>query len=211
MNYKKYIAAVMALSMATGVAGCGSSSNSSSKAEDDFSATENVAVADTESIEAIPEGAEKEILYLGEGDINPTKGSPEKSTELQPWQASLNLICSISLCFDFVSKQKLPLDKSSFDVAVVGGVSDSVNCKAGQASAVLLNGRAYKVKTKIYLPRFVYAPVKSGDKIGLALFYYNDVEIARTDITAVEDAMLAEPEKPDIFHYYLDKLKKLFA
>ena len=50
MNYKKYIAAVMALSMATGVAGCGSSSNSSSKAEDDFSATENVAVADTESI-----------------------------------------------------------------------------------------------------------------------------------------------------------------
>ena len=56
-----------------------------------------------------------------------------------------------------------------------------------------------------------YAPVKSGDKIGLALFYYNDVEIARTDITAVEDAMLAEPEKPDIFHYYLDKLKKLFA
>ena len=58
---------------------------------------------------------------------------------------------------------------------------------------VLLNGRAYKVKTKIYLPRFVYAPVKSGDKIGLALFYYNDVEIARTDITAVEDAMLAPP------------------
>ena len=114
-------------------------------------------------------------------------------------------------CFDFVSKQKLPLDKSSFDVAVVGGVSDSVKCKVGHASAMLLNGRAYKVKTKIYLPRFVYAPVKSGDKIGLALFYYNDVEIARTDITAVEDAMLAEPEKPDIFHYYLDKLKKLFA
>ena len=35
------------------------------------------------------------------------------------------------------------------------------------------------------------------------------MEIARTDITAVEDAMLAEPEKPDIFHYYLDKLKKI--
>ena len=69
MNYKKYIAAVMALSMATGVAGCGSSSNSSSKAEDDFSATENVAVADTESIDAIPEGAEKEILYLGEATL----------------------------------------------------------------------------------------------------------------------------------------------
>ena len=33
----------------------------------------------------------------------------------------------------------------------------------------------------------------------------------RTDITAVEDARLAEPEKPDIFHYYLDKLKKMFA
>ena len=114
-------------------------------------------------------------------------------------------------CFDFVSEQKLPLNKSSFDVAVVGGVSDSVKCQAGQASAVLLNGRASKVKAEIYLPRFVYAPVKKSDKIGQAVFYYNDVEIARTDITAVEDARLAEPEKPDIFHYYLDKLKKLFA
>ena len=54
MNYKKYIAAVMALSMATGVAGCGSSSDSSSNAEDDFSATENVAVADTESSRGYP-------------------------------------------------------------------------------------------------------------------------------------------------------------
>lgn len=114
-------------------------------------------------------------------------------------------------CFGFVSEQRLPLDKDSFDVAAVGGVSDSVKCKAGQASAVLLNGRAAQVKSKVYLPRFVYAPVKSGDKIGQVVFYYKDVEIARTDITAVEDAMLAEPEKPDIFHYYLDKLKKLFA
>ena len=53
--------------------------------------------------------------------------------------------------------------------------------------------------------------MKSGDKIGLALFYYNDVEIARTDITATEDVELADPEKPDIFHYYFNKLKKLFA
>lgn len=53
--------------------------------------------------------------------------------------------------------------------------------------------------------------MKSGDKIGQVVFYYKDVEIARTDITATEDVELAEPEKPDIFHYYLDKLKKLFA
>lgn len=114
-------------------------------------------------------------------------------------------------CFGFVSEQKLPLDKDSFDVAVVGGVSDSVKCKAEQASAVLLNGRASQVKSKVYLPRFVYAPVKSGDKIGQVVFYYKDVEIARTDITATEDAEFAEPKKPDIFHYYFNKLKKLFA
>ena len=45
MNYKRYIAGAMALSMALGIAGCGSSA-SSSKAEDDFSATENVKVAE---------------------------------------------------------------------------------------------------------------------------------------------------------------------
>ena len=114
-------------------------------------------------------------------------------------------------CFDFVSEQRLPLDKDSFDVAAVGGVCDSVKCKAGQASAVLLNGRAAQVKSKVYLPRFAYAPVKSGDKIGQVVFYYKEVEIARTDITATEDVELCEPEKPDIFHYYFNKLKKLFA
>ena len=67
-------------------------------------------------------------------------------------------------CFDFVSKQKLPLDKSSFDVAVVGGVSDSVKCKVGHASAVLLNGRLTKSRQRYILPRFVYAPDESGDK-----------------------------------------------
>lgn len=79
MNYKKYIAAVMALSMATGVAGCGSSSDSSSKAEDDFSATENVAVADTESIEAIPEGAEKRYFISVRATLTLLRAVPRRA------------------------------------------------------------------------------------------------------------------------------------
>ena len=92
MNIKRYAAAILAVGMVLGTASCGSDSSktdsnkSSSKAED-FSATENVKVSDAESIEAIPEGSEKEILYLGETDINPTKSAPEKSTELKLFES----------------------------------------------------------------------------------------------------------------------------
>lgn len=87
MKVKTYLAGIMAIGIVMGMAGCGSgdsSSNGSSKSKaDDFSATDNVKVADAESIDKIPDSAEKTILYLGENDINPTKGNPEKSADLQ--------------------------------------------------------------------------------------------------------------------------------
>lgn len=83
-NYKKYIATLLAVGIVFGTVGCGSSADSSSSKKDDdsFEATENVEVADAEAIEAIPDGVDGTILYLGVQDLNPTRGNPEKSTEL---------------------------------------------------------------------------------------------------------------------------------
>ncbi len=89
METKRYIAGLLAVSVALGCSACGNGGKSSAnkKGNNDFSATENVEVADKETIAAIPDGAEKEIVYLGENDINPTKANPEKSTELQLFES----------------------------------------------------------------------------------------------------------------------------
>ena len=83
-NYKRVIAGAFALAMALSAATCGSKKED--KDSSSFEATNNVKVEDDEKISAIPEGSATELLYLGEGDLNPTAGNPETSTELTLFQ-----------------------------------------------------------------------------------------------------------------------------
>ncbi len=83
-NYKRVIAGAFALAMALSAASCGSKKED--KDSSSFEATNNVKVEDDENISAIPEGSATELLYLGEGDLNPTAGNPETSTELTLFQ-----------------------------------------------------------------------------------------------------------------------------
>lgn len=82
MNIKKTLALLIPITLMVTFAGCG-------KKNDDkkFVPTENVKVSDAENIQPIPDNAEKEIIFLGEYDLNPTEGSPEKSTELQLFES----------------------------------------------------------------------------------------------------------------------------
>ena len=82
MKMKKICAFSAAVFMAFSAASCGSKDDSSSTQDDSFEATENVEVAPTDKVDAIPEGADGTLLYLGVADLNPTRGNPEKSTEL---------------------------------------------------------------------------------------------------------------------------------
>lgn len=83
-NYKRVIAGAFALAMALSAASC--ESKKEDKDSSSFEATNNVKVEDDENISAIPEGSATELLYLGEGDLNPTAGNPETSTELTLFQ-----------------------------------------------------------------------------------------------------------------------------
>ncbi len=83
-NYKRVIAGAFALAMALSAASCGSKKED--KDSSSFEATNNVKVEDDEKISTIPEGSATELLYLGEGDLNPTAGNPETSTELTLFQ-----------------------------------------------------------------------------------------------------------------------------
>ena len=80
MRASKIIAAAAALVLTASAAGCGSSSGSSS--DKDSSYTEKVEVANSDDIAPIAEDAEKEIEWFSYFDINPSRSSPEKRTDL---------------------------------------------------------------------------------------------------------------------------------
>lgn len=79
-NLKKILAGTMSVLMAFGAAACGNGSSSSS-AEESFEPQVEVNV-DANTIEAIPDGAEKKLVWMSYFDLNPSKTSPEKSTAL---------------------------------------------------------------------------------------------------------------------------------
>jgi multiple sugar transport system substrate-binding protein len=72
---KKTLAFLTAVIAAGASVGCSSSSSSTT------STVETVKVEDTDKVEAIPEGAETEILWMGTYDLNPAEGE-DKSVEM---------------------------------------------------------------------------------------------------------------------------------
>ena len=109
-------------------------------------------------------------------------------------------------CFGFMENQTLHLDRDTFSLNVVGGEKDAIKCVTEPAEAVLLKGRANKVSTVIKLPKFVYAPVKLGDKVGQVEYYYNDILIESKDIFATEFVSIKKAQKKGFFEKCKEKL-----
>ena len=78
MQIKKCLCCALALTLAASIVGCGKSDGSS----DASSFKSTVEVKSTDAIDAIPEGSDNEIEWFCYFDINPTKTSPEKRTDL---------------------------------------------------------------------------------------------------------------------------------
>lgn len=114
-------------------------------------------------------------------------------------------------CFTFVSQQTLSAGNGRFELDVVGSDVDKIKCFAQPVKACLLNGRAKDVKTVVHLPRFVYASVQKGDKVGDVEYWYNDTLIARTDILAGGDAKYVKAECKGFLEDIKSKLVSLFS
>ena len=74
----------------------------------------------------------------------------------------------------------------------------------------LLNGKADAVKAVVHLPRFVYAPIKKGDRVGTAEFWYKGEKIAQSGIFALNDAEYAKAECKGFLEDLKSKLVGLF-
>ena len=84
-----------------------------------------------------------------------------------------------------------PADGIYAAIPIVGGQNASLYCESRGDVAVTLPPNS-KVEMCIELPRFVYAGVSEGQKLGRAVWYLNGTVIAELPLYAVEDATAME-------------------
>ena len=113
-------------------------------------------------------------------------------------------------CFTFVSRQTVNAGSGVFELGVAGSDRDSIRCGVRPVKVCLLNGKADEVKAVVHLPRFVYAPVKKGDRAGTAEFWYKGEKIAQSGIFALNDAEYAKAECKGFLEDLKSKLVGLF-
>ncbi len=103
---------------------------------------------------------------------------------------------------------ELPCDYYGFCLDVVGGEKSGIMCSVNdKPRATVYLTQADKITCDVMLPKFVYAPVSQGEKVGQICFYCGDELISTADITAREFVKAQEPEKKSIF----DKIKDKFV
>lgn len=113
--------------------------------------------------------------------------------------------------FDRVTKYPLDMDNIPKQVDVVGGNRDSCALSLKDVPyCAFTEDKRSEITVKTDISGFIYAPVKKGDKVGTARYYYNGREVAAADICANEDidAVVIEREK-SVYEQIIDFVKIL--
>jgi len=103
------------------------------------------------------------------------------------------------LDYAFGAVKKYPVFKTpqSFSISVAGGTADKVALRYdSNFSAALKEGEYEKLRTEINLHKFVYAPVKAGQKLGEIVATVNGAPVAKTGLFAAADVPRLEVKGP---------------
>ena len=91
------------------------------------------------------------------------------------------------LDYGFTQLKILPVfpDPPSLSAKVVSGIDDTVACSYRMDLTAALRGEEQaRLKTQIFMPRFLYAPVIQGQTVGEIVVTLDGIELARTGIVA---------------------------
>ncbi len=109
--------------------------------------------------------------------------------------------------FSVIKTNEIFADIPSY-VKVVGGNVENlpIKCNSFKYSCV----KDSSVKRVVSIEPFVYAPIKKGDKIGEIRFYYDNLCIGMTDITADADILANYEEKQEEKTFFTKIKERLF-
>ncbi len=166
------------------------------------------------------------LLRLVEGADGVKTGFTKKSGRCLVSSAEQNgvsLICVTLHCSDDWNYHKTVYEKyfgllraeelsglvNDIRIPVAGSGVFSVRCSAGPVTAALMEGELQNIETAVDYEPFLFAPVEAGEKVGEVVFFLDGRELARTEITAVENAP-ALIEKPSFPEWIRERIKSLF-
>jgi D-alanyl-D-alanine carboxypeptidase/D-alanyl-D-alanine carboxypeptidase (penicillin-binding protein 5/6) len=87
----------------------------------------------------------------------------------------------------YESKTLCSIGQFSYSIPVVCGKSDSITVSNTDEISAIVPKSYGEITYSVNIPRFIYAPVSRGEKIGEILFYYNGEIIAKSDMIALFD------------------------
>lgn len=108
--------------------------------------------------------------------------------------------------FEQIDKEALDTDLGTLAVRVVGSDVKTINVTCEEADIPVFENGAAEINRKIYLEKFLYAPVESGCIVGYAEYYMGDKMIKKIPVTTAGSAAAQEPEKG-----FFEKLKDRFT
>lgn len=92
-------------------------------------------------------------------------------------------------------------------LAVVGSDCAQVKVGADEVSLTIPQGTQEQIEIELYLPRFVYAPVKKGEQVGEAVIFYCGRECQRIPLYALSAAQQPTGKKTTFFERILHYVK----
>lgn len=109
--------------------------------------------------------------------------------------------------FECFGKKAADCDFTAYSVPVTGSHKVNVGVECPDFSLSYLKEKGQNFTRKIYLEKFLYAPVEKGDVIGYAEYYNGDVLLAKVPLTAADSADIIQKEEKINF---IDRLFSLF-
>lgn len=100
--------------------------------------------------------------------------------------------------FGKVKCHNMNYNTDSLSVSVIGSDKEFVKLTSKEVSLPVTESQRSEVKAIVHLPHFIYAGVKSGEKVGKIEYILNGKIIASADIITMEECK-EKPQKVDFF------------
>lgn len=101
---------------------------------------------------------------------------------------------------------ELKTDRDCYNIPVIGS-KEIINIEVEPFAINVLDNTGFDVK--VYLPQFVYAPIKADEPLG-RVEYLKDGKVMRTEMICAEADIAANTLKPDFTHAFFEIFKMIF-
>ena len=108
--------------------------------------------------------------------------------------------------FERVKTTVADTDFSALSIPVVGSDKRCVGVSCTQTELPYFEANSINITRKIYLARFLYAPVKKGDVVGFVRYYNNGRLIAEKSLTATDSADIYKTKEKFNFKDFIHSL-----